>query len=153
MLEGKHFQNAYVTRDIDKAVAKFEANADVRKILQFEVTTNIWTPEGEGEQTNKLAFIWVEDLQYELIQPVSGAVGIYRDALPENDKPLFHHICMRVANWDDFRKRVDQQSYPVVLEGGSDELKFIYLDAREFVGHYLEYTWMNDVRWQQVGGR
>jgi hypothetical protein len=60
---------------------------------------------------------------------------------------------MRVDNWDDFRARVDEQPYPVVLEGGSDALRFLYLDAREFLGHYLEYTWMTDQRWSQVGGR
>lgn len=153
MIEGQHFQNAYVTRNLDRAVAMLEKHGDVRKILQFEVTTDVWTPAGMGSQTNKLAFVWVEDLQYELIQPLAGAVSLYSDALPAGDEIRFHHICMRVDNWDDFRQRVDQQSCPVVLEGGSDELKFIYLDARELVGHYLEYTWMTPERWQQVGGR
>jgi hypothetical protein len=153
MLEGKHFQNAYVTRDIGKAIAAFKARANIRKLLEFTPTTEVMTPTGRGMQTNKLAFIWVGDLQYELIEPVSGKVDLYRDALPTGDGPKFHHICMRVDNWDDFRARVDKQPYPVVLEGGSDALKFLYLDAREFLGHYLEYTWMTDERWGQVGGR
>lgn len=108
---------------------------------------------GRGVQSNKLAFIWIGDLQYELIEPVSGAVDLYRNALPADDSPVFHHICMRVDDWDGLRTRVDQQQYPVVLEGGSDTLKFLYLDARSFLGHYLEYTWMTDERWNQLGSR
>lgn len=152
MIEGHHFQNAYITRDIDKAVEAFQAVADVRKILRHEGTTNVVTTAGAGFQTTKLAFIWVGDMQYEFIQPVSGAVEIYSDPLPDDDALKFHHICMRVKDWDEFRARVNQQPYPVVLEGGGDALKFLYLDAREFLGHYLEYVWMTDERWGQMGG-
>lgn len=153
MLEGYHYQNAYVTRDLDKGVETFRKRGRVDRVLTFEGTIPVKTPEGDGVQTNKLAFIWVGDLQYELIQPVSGAVSIYRDALPADDALRFHHICMRIADWNEFRRRVAEQPFPVVLEGGSDLLRFLYLDARPFLGHYLEYTWMTDERWVQMGGR
>ena len=153
MLEGQHYQNAYVTRDIKKAIESFKTRANIRKLIEYEGTTEVRTPDGLALQTNKLAFIWVGDLQYELIQPISGAVNIYRDGLPADDSPRFHHICMRVYNWDDFRARVDRQPYPVILEGGGDWLKFLYLDARPFLGHYLEYTCMTDEGWSQIGGR
>jgi hypothetical protein len=153
MLEGHHFQNAYVTRDVDKWVATFGERAKVDTVLTFEGSTPVTTVNGAGVQTNKLAFLWVGDLQYELIQPVSGDVAIYSDALPDGDGLQFHHVCMRVDDWDDFRARVDQQPYPVVLEGGNEQLRFLYLDARPFLGHYLEYVWMSDARWAQMGGK
>jgi hypothetical protein len=153
MIEGRHFQNAYVTRNIQKAIATFKSQADVRKLIQYEGSTEVMTPTGPATQTNKLAFIWVGDLQYELIEPVSGTVGLFRDALPSDDSPLFHHICMRIDDWDDFRARVDRQPYPVAIERVDPALKFLYLDARKFLGHYLEYVWMTDERWAQVGGR
>ena len=59
---------------------------------------------------------------------------------------------MRVPEWDSFRARVDQNGYRVVLEGGGDMLKYIYIDARELVGHYLEYVWMTPERWTALGG-
>jgi hypothetical protein len=152
MLEGHHFQNAYVTRDIDKWVSIFEKRARVDRVLRYEGTMPVTTPDGPATQTNKLAFIWVGDLQYELIQPVGGAVDLYEAGLPDGDGLAFHHVCMRVADWEEFRPRVRRQPFPVVLEGERDGLRFLYLDAREFLGHYLEYTWMTDERWTQMGG-
>ncbi len=151
MIHGKHFQNAYITRDIDKWVERFRTQAGVEDARSFEVSVEFKTPAGVG--TNKLAFIWIDNLQYELIEPVSGAVDIYADDLPDDDSLKFHHICMRVDDWDSFRAEVDRQPYKVVLEGGGDQLRFLYLDARDFLGHYLEYVWMTDERWAQVGGR
>ena len=46
MLEGQHYQNAYVTRNIDKAVARVTARADVRSVVQFEATTEVLTAVG-----------------------------------------------------------------------------------------------------------
>lgn len=153
MLEGQHYQNGYITRDIEKAIARFRNYAGVENVVSFEVPVEVTTPKGRGTAVSKLAFIWINNLQYELIQPVSGLVDVYSDALPTDDSIKFHHICMRVPEWNDFRARVDRMGYPVVLEGGSDALKFLYLDAREFLGHYLEYVWMTPERWTQLGGR
>jgi hypothetical protein len=153
MLEGQHYQNGYITRDIGKAIAQFRGRAGVENIVSFEVPFEVTTPKGRGTAVSKLAFIWINNLQYELIQPVSGLVDIYSDALPADDSIRFHHICMRVPEWNDFRARVDQLGYPVVFEGGGDALKFLYLDARDFLGHYLEYVWMTPERWTQIGGR
>jgi hypothetical protein len=152
MLEGRHYQNAYVTRNIAKWIAHFQTHANVRKLLTYEGSIEAWTPAGTITQTSKLAFIWVGDLQYELIEPVSGA-SLFSDALPDDDSLQFHHICNRVDDWDGFRARVDEQPYPVVLERGGDELRFLYLDARKFLGHYLEYVWTTDKIWAQMGGR
>jgi hypothetical protein len=153
MLEGRHYQNAYITRDIDKAVDSFRARGGVQEPRVFEASVEVQTPAGRGLAVSKLSFIWINNLQYELIQPVSGLVDIYRDALPPDDSLKFHHICMRVDNWEEFRARVLHQRFPVVLEGGSEHLRFLYLDARDFVGHYLEYVWMTPERWAQLGGR
>lgn len=154
MLEGNHFQNAYVTRDIDKALDTFRQRLNApQEIRSFDVTVDVKTPAGSGAASNRVAFIWIDNLQYELIQPVSGLVSIYSDQLPADDSLKFHHICMRVDDWDSFRGKVDRQGYPVALEGGSDALKFVYLDARDTLGHYLEYVWMTPARWAQLGGR
>jgi hypothetical protein len=151
MIEGLHYQNAYITRDIDKAVEAFRSRANVQDVMTIEIEQPLRTPRGNGIAHEKLAFIWIDNLQYELIQPISGMVHVYADELPDDDSMKFHHVCMRVTDWDDFRGRVEKSRYPIALEGDSgDQLKFLYLDARDFVGHYLEYVWCTQERWQQM---
>lgn len=155
VITGRHYQNAYVTRNVDKAVAAFRDRADVRRIIETEVSVPLWTPYGEGVGRQKLAFVWIEDLQIELIEPQDGDVlTLFRDALPADDRLRFHHICHRVLDWDAFWERAQAQPYPVVLKGGTPNmLQFCYLDTRDWLGHYTEYVWMVPDRWAAMGGR
>lgn len=158
MLTGHHFQNAYIVADIDAAVAECAKRGGPRDVQPFFTEQELWTPQGMKRVANKLAFVWLGDLQLELIEVVDDQSGIYqnyRGAGEPGGGPLhFHHSCTRVADWDSFRAAVDQQDLPVVLERANpgDQLKFLYLDAREFCGHYLEYTWMTDEMWPRIGG-
>lgn len=153
MFEGQQYQTAYVTRDVDAAMTRFRSQADVRLDSQIQMPIAIRTGAGETATMDcKLGFIWVGATQYEFIQPLAGWVDMYRDFLPSDDSLALHHICQRVADWDDFRSRVDRQPYPLVMEGESGPLKFLYLDARADLGHYLEYTAMPDAMWTMLGG-
>jgi hypothetical protein len=152
---GRHYQNAYVTRDVDKAVAGFRRHADVRTVMEIETPVKVWTPDGEGTGVQKLAFVWVEDLNYELIQPMSGDVlAIYRDALPAGDGLQFHHVCHVVDDWEALMAHTAKQPFPLVLRGGTrGMLEFAYFDTRPWLGHYTEYVWMVPERWAGMGGR
>ena len=157
MLTGHHFQNAYICADIDAAIAECANRSDIADVRPFAVEQQLLTPQGMKTVASKLAFVWLGDLQIELIEVVSDETGIYHNWKGKSESgggPLhFHHSCTRVADWEVFRARVDEQELPVVLERANDpSLKFIYLDARAFCGHYLEYTWMTDERWVQLGG-
>jgi hypothetical protein len=59
VLEGRHYQNAYVTRNLGKAVAAFTATADVRSSVTLEAATEVLAPTGRRTQTLKMAFIWI----------------------------------------------------------------------------------------------
>jgi len=59
MLVGRHYQNAYVTRDIAKATERFRREAAVRTVIETEVTVELWTPLRRGQGTQKLAFVWM----------------------------------------------------------------------------------------------
>jgi hypothetical protein len=152
LLEG-HFQNAYVTRDLDQAVATFRSRYGVDKVLQFPSQVTVTTPRGTGPASFKTAFAWVGSLQYEFIEPLSGMVEVYRDALPQGDGFAFHHVCMRVHDWDRTRAEIARGPHPVVLEGQTASVRFVYVDARDTLGHYLEYAWMQPETWTAMGGR
>ena len=119
MLEGTHYQNAYVTRNLEKAVARVTGVADVRSEVQFEGSVQVMTALGRRTQTLKMAFVWIGDLQYEFIEPVVEAVPVFSTMLPDDDRPRFHHSCARVPDWDDFRRRVDEV-------GLGEEMPFVY---------------------------
>lgn len=153
MFEGRHYQNAYICDDIEAALASFRGRADIGQKRVFDIEQTLATPAGPKRVATRLAFVWIGDLQYELIQPIADETGIYANC-KDNGGPLrFHHICMRVlTDWASFRERVAKQDLPVVMERANegDELKFLYLDARAVCGHYLEYCWMTDQRWEQM---
>ena len=109
MIFGDHFQNAYVTRNLDKAVADFRKLADVRAEYFWEGEMNVDTPDGPDSMHIKMALVWVEDLQYEFIQPISGMEHIYIQALRDDDQVQFHHTCMKVTDWGALHRHLAAQ--------------------------------------------
>lgn len=153
MLEGRHYQNAYVCDDLEAGIDLFRGRGLAREPVIIPVDQMVLTPGGPKRQKGRICFIWVGDLQYELIENEIDEVGIYANS-PSGGSPLrFHHICFRIDDWEDFRARVDQQEFPIAMERISDDpnaLRFLYLDARDVFGHYIEYTWMPDAMWDRL---
>jgi hypothetical protein len=154
MLTGHHFQNAYIVDDIEAAIAECAKRGGPSDVRSFATEQQLWTPAGMKTVSSKLAFVWIGDIQYELIEVVNDETRIYGNYLSNGGVMHFHHSCARVADWDSFRAAVAKQDLPVVLERANDgdALKFLYLDGRDFCGHYLEYTWMTDEMWPRIGG-
>jgi hypothetical protein len=156
MIEGQFYQLGYVCDcPIEEAVELFRGRGMTHDPHIIEVDQPVNSPSGEVINKLRLAFIWIGDVQYELIQPLTDPLGIYANA-PANGSPIrFHQICMRVqGSWEDFLARTKAQDLPVVMwrDMGGDNLKFLYIDARKTLGHYLEYTWMIDAAWDQIRG-
>jgi Glyoxalase/Bleomycin resistance protein/Dioxygenase superfamily len=149
-----HYQNAYITRDLDQALAIFRSQFGFDGFQRYDVTYELNTPAGRGKATVNLALGWIDNLQYELIQPISGMIDVYLEGLPTEYPLQFHHVCMRVHDWSEFRAKVERERRPVVMEGGTPgHLQWLYIDARDTVGHYLEYCWASPERWKAMGGR
>jgi len=149
-----HYQNAYITRDLDAAIELFRTRHGFDAFQRYEISYELKTGAGLGTASIKLALGWIGNLQYELIQPVSGAVDIYTRELPESSTLGFHHVAMRVHDWSSFRAEVERQKLPVIMEGGAPgQSQWLYIDARDTIGHYLEYCYMTPERWVQLGGR
>lgn len=150
------FQNAYVTRDLARAEAMIGQRHGIADWVHFEPEMEVWTAtDGHGPCRLKVALGWVGGLQVELIEPVSGNLRHYLDYLPADPAdptPRLHHICMRVADWDGTRAEATRLGWPVAYEGGVEGCKFLYLDARGSLGHYVEYMWMSEEMWAASGG-
>lgn len=152
LLDG-HFQNAYVTRDLDRTVEMLKVKYGLENIMRFEPEMVVTTPHGEGPAALRVALSWVGDRQIEIIQPVSGLVDLYRDHLPDDDSMRLHHIGMRTHDYDGVRAAIAAQKRSVVLEAAMEGVKFAYVDARDTLGHYLEYVWCAPEMWKAFGGR
>jgi hypothetical protein len=49
------------------------------------------------------------------------------------------------------RAEIAKLHLPLAFEGEVPGLIFIYLDARETLGHYLEYVWASPAGWEMSG--
>jgi catechol 2,3-dioxygenase-like lactoylglutathione lyase family enzyme len=143
-----HYQNAYVTPDLDAAVALMVARLDAPvPVLRRDATQHFVTPDGQGEGSLRLAFIHVGRLQYELIQPLSGNVALFADAVIADQPLRLHHVAMRANDIDAVRAEHERNGQRVVLEGQYLDRRFLYIDARAILGHYLEYVSAHDDFW------
>ena len=152
MLVGQHYQNGYICDDIEAAIAHFRERGLEKDPMIIPVEQEVQTPDGPKQQKMRICMFWLNGVQYELIEPELDETGIYANA-PSNGGPIrFHHICLRVVDWDTFRSAVDEQDFPVAMERdlGPEALRFAYLDGRKVFGHYLEYTCMSDEMWDQI---
>lgn len=158
MLTGHHYQNAYLCDNIEQAITQCRRYGSFGDVPIIDVDQQVKTPLGMKRVKSRIAFLWISNLQVELIETLLDETGVYQRGVPQTsakaDGLFFHHSCARVADWDAFRAAVDQQDLPIAFERADQDsdLKFLYLDARVLCGHYLEYTWMSDAMWQRLGG-
>jgi hypothetical protein len=155
-----HMQNAYVTHDLDKAMAIVGERFKVEKFDRFNPEMTVRTPKGEQPLVTRVASFWAGGLNIELIEPVSGYVDHYVSMLPEDQTdvaPRFHHISLRRDDEAEMRAEIDKLGFNLAFEGPASikeaipSLVFIYLDARATLGHYLEFTWKSPEGWRFVG--
>lgn len=150
-----HFQNAYVTRDLDASLAMLAARYGLRDVMRVQPELAVTTPRGPGTMRLDVALLWVGGYQIEVIEPVSGDIDAYRDLLPAaaDGSLRFHHIGMRVDDFDAVRAEIARSGRVVAFEGAQPGIQFAYVDARDTLGHFLEYVSLSPDAWKAMGGR
>jgi Glyoxalase/Bleomycin resistance protein/Dioxygenase superfamily len=149
-----HNQNAYVTTDMDKALAVWRDEFDVPSFYVFANDA----PGMEFSQPYrlKIALANVGGTEIELIEPLDGNV-MYSDLLPKDGSFAirFHHICMRIdgplANFDAHMASFASAQHPVAYQGRmGDLMRFAYTDERSTLGHYVEHVWFDAAFYEQM---
>ena len=155
-----HTQNAYVTHDLDRAVELVGNRFGIEKFDHFEPDMMVHTLSGPQPMVNRVASFWAGGLNVEMIEPVSGYIEHYTCMLPEDPKDAtlrFHHISLRRDDEAEMRAEIARLGLPLAFEGplsikeAIPNLVFVYLDGREALGHYVEFTWKSPEAWQFVG--
>jgi hypothetical protein len=144
------FQLAYVTTDLEQAIATYRERYGVERFATVPSSLEVSTPDGVRSARLLMAFGYINEIQIELIQPIEGTLTLYADALP--DGPAFalrfHHVGCRLPDrtqWDAFRAGLDPGRHRIALESmqAGQQSHFLYLDERARLGHYLEYMWLD----------
>jgi len=138
--ERKIIQIAHVVKDIDRAMKKYY---EILNIGPWSVYT--FAPPVLRECTFKgkpsnatwvLAITWVGDIQFELMQPLSGE-SVYTRFLRKKGEGI-HHI----KEWvDDCAAEVEKyrkKGFNVIQSGKYDEDEFYYLDTEPELGMLYE---------------
>ncbi len=137
-------QIAYVTTDIEKAITLFRNRHHVERWARL-CPIEIETAKGKSARLN-IGLAYVGAVQIELIQPLGGHDGVYREALPEQGFAIrHHHVAQLIDTLDSFerqRAEIAAQGVRISLEGENAGMaRYFYSDHRDTLGHYIEHIY------------
>ena len=153
MFYENQYQLAYVTPDLDQGIAILGQQFGVPAFKGLGgdnfVENTVWTPAGDRDIGMRVAIATVGHLTLEVLQPVSGATEIFTDT-PLPGHPLrLHHTGMRTNDSQTPPAALEAPARQVVMAGGYKLAKFIYVDARATLGHFLEYAQAPAEHWDR----
>jgi hypothetical protein len=136
------FQLAYVTQDIERAMAEMGAAFGIG---EFQVNRDVPIATGNGTAYCHFALAFLGAQQIELIEPAGGVDAVYRDALQPGRVAVLHHLGFLVPTetaWQATLRRIEAEDAPVPVRGSFEDLMhYAYVDRRDLCGHYLEYMY------------
>ena len=150
-------QTAYVTNDMEQALAVFREQYDVSSFYVF-ANDAPGMVQSDGAQM-KIALALVGGVEIELIEPLGDTAPMFSAPLP-NDGSFairFHHAAYRIeGDLSDFEAHmasIDTEKHPVIWSGSmGDVMRFAYTDERAVLGHYVEHVWMHPELRAQLAG-
>lgn len=154
MILSGHYQNGYVTHDLDRALALIEGRYGLAGWARFEAEVQVTTAEGPATMQLRLASAWAGGTNIEVVEPMGGADCHYRSLLPEDPAdpaPRLHHWALRRDDLPSMRAELAACGLPLAFAGESPQMVFAYMDARASLGHYLEFVWKAEGGWEKIG--
>lgn len=153
LLGGRFHQVAYVTDDFDGALKLLRRRHGIERFLELR-DIRFPVDRAGSEAHCHVALGRTGGLEYELIQPLSGAVELYRGPLGHDRRLHFHHVAQRLDTLADMaalRRTAEARGFPIAIEGESNGMTYFYVDARDTLGHYVEYIHGTPDYWSAVG--
>jgi hypothetical protein len=150
-------QTAYVTNDMEQALAVFRDQYDVPSFYVF-ANDAPGMVQSDGAQL-KIALAIVGGVEIELIEPQGDTAPLFSAPLPDDGSFAirFHHVAYRIeGDLSDFEAHmasIDPEKHPVIWSGSlGDVMRFAYTDERAVLGHYVEHVWMHPELRAQLAG-
>jgi hypothetical protein len=145
------FQVSYVTRDLDRAVAVLGEKLGHEDFAILEAEAPLLVRGEAAGFKLRVALANVGARQFEVIQPVSGAVDVYLDGVDyERNVVTLHHVGLAVpgpySEWEKLERevRASGQEFAILsapMPGPKQMARFGYVDTRPWLGHFTEYLW------------
>jgi hypothetical protein len=145
------YQLAYVTADLDAAIAHFQKKHGAGRFLvldKIEFKDATYRGKAEG-WVSRVAQTQIGDMNIELIEPDSGA------AVEEVFRPFVHvdrivnlnHIAITVGesrdDWQAIEAGLAEQGYPFIISGEVPGMGTLgYVDTVAELGHYVELNFL-----------
>jgi hypothetical protein len=128
------FQLGYVARDLDAAIDAFRHRVQP---ASFQITNAV----EPYIHIKRIALTWIDLTMIELIEPNADVPSIYIDSLPVRQEDIrLHHLGFLTNDYADTLQRLTADGYALPMSMSYGEvLDCCYADAREQLGHYLEY--------------
>lgn len=138
LLNNDHFQVAYVTNDIDRAVAVFRDRFGVSRFRESD-------SEAPGGARICIRSVWIGAMMYEICSGFGPGMELYSDWAPEGGEFVlrFHHFGYLIPDdetWAVLEGQIAQGGWKLRLD--SDIPGFFrgnYVEVPE-LGHYLEFV-------------
>jgi len=136
-------QLAYVTDDLDAGVEWLQSTLGTSECHTMYGSSLGGTVVVDGQPAQE----WVIDValvnagptNIELIRPVSGAVDLYRQGIRPGAPATFHHIGVRVDDFDAATELVTANDRVWKQHGHTrGAIRFGYLDMTAELGHHVE---------------
>jgi hypothetical protein len=136
LLLAEHFQMAYVTTDMTRALDLFKTRFGIQKFSRLEGEM----PAGGHIRAE---FAWVGTIMYELICASGPGSSIYMDRLPSGGgfHIKHHHLGFLLRSreqWDAMMNKARDCGWSVPYHNDNRLVEVCFVDATE-LGHYLEY--------------
>lgn len=143
-LAGGFFQVAFVTTDLDRFLRTLNDDLGVDRFYVIrDAPVSDQTYRAKPCETHQdLAFGYAGNLQFEVIQPLSGESS-YSDFLAAHSEGGVHHNGILVDDYDDALAELSQ-TCTLVQTGRAGATRFAYFDTVGTLGAYTEIVQLGD---------
>ncbi|NTZ64088.1 VOC family protein [Agrobacterium tumefaciens] len=144
-LIGKLFQMGIVVPNLDSAVSAMKAKYGTGRFMTLPPDPKEAWYRGRMEKMSyALAFGYVGETQFELIQPLSGK-STYAEYLSKFPDGGVHHLGFEIEDFDAAGEMMDERGYRAVQKGGFGETRFTYYEHTSDTGVITEILYLDPV--------
>jgi methylmalonyl-CoA/ethylmalonyl-CoA epimerase len=143
-LPGKLFQFGYVVPNLDAALAHFNNRLGAPRfmVLREIVVQNGWFRGSTAPINHSMAFGYIDDVQFEIIENISGK-STYSEFLDRVPDGGIHHLGYSVDNYDAATKDLEARGYKLVQRGTFGDTKFGYYESPDDIGTLTEIIYLD----------